>query len=84
MVITGRRALPLGVAVTLRDQSLDDDEALLGHLPHRPLRALACVAAVAVAAVGLLVGAERRHLVDEHAAEVERAGGAAARRRGRR
>ena len=63
---------------------LDDDEALLGHLAHRVVRALAGVAAVADAAVGHLVGAPGRHLVDQHAAEVERARGLAARRRGRR
>ena len=49
----------------------EDDEPGLGHLLDRVARAFACVAAVAQAAVGLLVGAERGHLVHEHAAEVE-------------
>src|ERR1700690_557807 len=66
-------------AASIADQvcrsGLDDDEALLGHLPDRPLRAFARVAAVADAAVGLLVGAEGRDLVHEHAAVVERARG---------
>ena len=83
MVIGERRTRPRLIRCR-RLQDLDDDQALLGHLPHGPLRTLAGVAAVADAAVGLLVGAERRHLVDEHAAEVERAAPRAARRRGRR
>ena len=53
---------------------LDDDQARLGHLADRVGRALAGVAGVADAAVGHLVGAPGGHLVDEHAAEVERAG----------
>ena len=52
----------------------EDDHLDLGHLADRVGRALPGVAAVAEAAVGLLVGPPRRHLVDEHAAEVERAG----------
>ena len=56
----------------------------LGHLPDGVGRALPGVAAVAHAAVGHLVGPPRRHLVDEHAAEVERAGGAERRGQSRR
>ena len=58
---------------------LQHDEAGLGHLPHGVGGPFAGVAAVADAAVGLLVGPPGRHLVDEHAAEVEPAGGRRAR-----
>ena len=61
---------------------LDDDQAMLGHLPHRIPGALAGVAAVAHAPVGLLVGPPGRRLVDHHA-EVEPAAAAARRRCGR-
>src|ERR671924_191928 len=55
---------------------LHDDQAGLGHLPHGVVRAFTGVAGVAHAAVGHLVGAVRRDLVDEDAAEVELARGA--------
>ena len=54
--------------------AVEDDESLFGHLTHGVGRTLAGVAGVAQAAVGLLVGAPGRHLVDEHAAEVQAAG----------
>ena len=51
---------------------VDDDQRAARSSPARVGRALPGVAAVAHAAVGHLVGAPRRHLVDQHAAEVER------------
>ena len=59
---------------------VDDDDALLGQLAHRVRRSLARVARILDAAVGHLVGAERRRLVDGHAAELEARGPPAARR----
>ena len=53
---------------------LQDDETLFGHLAHGPGGAFAGVAGGLDAAVGHLVGAERRRLVDDHAAELEPAG----------
>src|SRR5262249_32207824 len=68
---------PPGTLAADRAVSLvDDDQSLLGHLAHRPRWSLAGVARVARAAVGHLVGAPRRHLVHQHAAVVQRAGGA--------
>ncbi len=55
--------------------ALQGDEALLGQLVDGVGRALAGVAGVLDAAVGLLVGAEGRHLVDQDAAELEGAAG---------
>ena len=74
--------LSRSAATTASERSRgQDDHAQLGHLADRVGRALAGVAAVADAAVGLLVGPPRRHLVDEHAAEVEASGTPAWRRR---
>src|SRR4051812_14117845 len=50
----------------------EDHHPQLGHLPHRVGGPLTRVAAVADAPVRLLIGAPRRHLVDEDTAEVER------------
>ena len=50
---------------------LQDDETLFGHLAHGVRRTLARVARVLDASVRHLVGAERRRLVDRHAAELE-------------
>ena len=71
-----RMARPARVGPTGRGprSALQGDEALLGQLHHREGGALAGVARVLDAAVGLLVGAEGRHLVDQDAAELERAG----------
>ena len=73
-------AVPLPGGVEL--YALQGDEALLGQLEDRVGGALAGVARVLDAAVGHLVGAEGRDLVDQDAAELERAG--RLQRRGRR
>src|SRR5947208_8944450 len=50
---------------------VDHDDPLFGQLPHRVGRTLARVAGILHTAVGHLIGAERRRLVDRHAAELE-------------
>src|SRR4029079_4317855 len=50
---------------------LDDDQALLGHLPDGVARALLRVARGLDAAVGHLVAAEGRRLVHDDPAELE-------------
>src|SRR5438045_198021 len=50
---------------------VDHDEPLIGQLAHDVGRPLTRVARVLDPAVGHLVRAERRRLVDDHAAELE-------------
>ena len=61
------------VAVPAAASALQGDEALLGQLVDGVGGAFAGVARVLDAAVGHLVGAEGRDLVDQDAAELERA-----------
>src|SRR6266511_6423643 len=63
----GRRDAPRRLAAS----ALKRDEALLGQLADRVSGALTGVARVLDAAVWHLVGTERRHLVDQHTAELQ-------------
>ncbi len=65
-----KRALnsPTPVAARFRR---DSREPQLSHLRDCVARPLARVPRVPIAAVGLLVGAHRRHVVDQHVAEFE-------------
>ncbi len=70
-----------GGALPVLPLSLQSYETLLGQLVDRVSRPLAGIPRVLDAAVGLLVGAEGRHLVDQDAAELERRGRPAGRGR---
>src|SRR5215218_4297168 len=54
----------------------EDEDAFLGEVLHRGVQALAAGAGVLDAAVGHLVGAEARHVADDHATDLELSRGA--------